>query len=145
MKISHVLDCNLKYRERVEDTMSTRSNIFIENTDGTLDGVYCHFDGYLEGVGTVLLESYNGSANDAKRRRLIDLGDLSCIGASLDPSPVVEMFGLDYRNDGRFLALSEHTRLVLDNDNLDFTYTIAYHRDRGKDRQTAHYNRLTPS
>lgn len=48
--------------------MITRSNIFIENADGTLDGVYCHFDGYLGGVGTALLESYNGSENESKRR-----------------------------------------------------------------------------
>lgn len=29
--------------------MSTRSYIFVESTEGVLDGVYYHCDGYLEG------------------------------------------------------------------------------------------------
>lgn len=121
--------------------MSTRSYIFVENEDGTLDGIYCHFDGYLDGVGTVLLKSYNGAENEAKRQELIGLGDLSCIGASLETSPAVEMFGFDYFNDDRYLALSKHTQSIL-NDSQDFICTVAYHRDRGDEKQTANYESL---
>jgi hypothetical protein len=39
--------------------MATRSTIAIENNDGTVSQVYCHWDGYLEGVGKTLLEHYN--------------------------------------------------------------------------------------
>lgn len=89
--------------------------------------------------GPVLLESYNGSENESKRRELIELGDLSCLGASIAPSPAVEMFGFSYRFDEHYLALSEHTRMVLEDDNQGFAYTVAYHRDRGEEKQMEHY------
>jgi len=36
--------------------MATRSNIAIENQDGTVSAIYCHFDGYIDGVGEILYE-----------------------------------------------------------------------------------------
>jgi hypothetical protein len=39
--------------------MATRSTIAIENNDGTVSQVYCHWDGYLEGVGKTLLDHYD--------------------------------------------------------------------------------------
>lgn len=39
--------------------MSTRSTIAIENEDGTIKKVYCHFDGYLSHNGRILAEQYN--------------------------------------------------------------------------------------
>ena len=36
--------------------MSTRSHIGVENPDGTIDWVYCHYDGYPTGVGAELFE-----------------------------------------------------------------------------------------
>ena len=38
--------------------MSTRSTIAVQHYDGTVSQVYCHFDGYLKGVGLTLLRSY---------------------------------------------------------------------------------------
>ena len=40
--------------------MSTRSSIAVQNPDGTVAAVYCHFDGYLEGVGFELAAGYQG-------------------------------------------------------------------------------------
>jgi hypothetical protein len=34
--------------------MSTRSRIAIENQNGSVTSVYCHFDGYISGVGKTL-------------------------------------------------------------------------------------------
>ena len=34
--------------------MATHSLIGLENTDGTIDYIYCHFDGYASGVGKKL-------------------------------------------------------------------------------------------
>jgi hypothetical protein len=56
--------------------MATRSRIGIVNLDGTIDSVYCHFDGYLEGVGDTLLASYN---NENSIRELLSHGDMSCL------------------------------------------------------------------
>jgi len=42
--------------------MGTRSMIGVKNSDGTVNAVYCHWDGYLVGgVGQVLLENFTSS------------------------------------------------------------------------------------
>ena len=38
--------------------MSTRSRIAKLNEDNTVTSIYCHFDGYLEGVGKTLIQQY---------------------------------------------------------------------------------------
>jgi len=53
--------------------MSTRSRIAIENQDGTVTSVYCHFDGYVKGVGKTLFENYNRE----KTEQLVALGNIS--------------------------------------------------------------------
>lgn len=56
--------------------MSTRSSIAVVHADGSVSAVYCHFDGYTEGVGAALLAHHNSqSAAEA----LVALGDLSCV------------------------------------------------------------------
>ena len=60
--------------------MSTRSNIGIINVDGSLEVIYCHFDGYLEGVGRVLLENYN---TEEKVRELLSRGHVSSLETNL--------------------------------------------------------------
>lgn len=57
--------------------MSTRSTIALEFADGTVQQVYCHFDGYLSGVGAELVSDYS---DPFALRDLIDGGDMSCIG-----------------------------------------------------------------
>jgi len=57
--------------------MGTRSTIALEFADGTVQQVYCHWDGYLEHNGTILAEHYS---DPFKLRDLIDLGDLSSLG-----------------------------------------------------------------
>ena len=61
--------------------MSTRSLISIRNDDYTFDAVYCHFDGYETGVGSKLSLYYKTSEIV---RELISLGDMSCLGDTLD-------------------------------------------------------------
>lgn len=60
--------------------MATRSTIALEFADGTVGQVYCHWDGYLENNGQILLQHYQ---DPAKVRELIDLGDLSSLGAEI--------------------------------------------------------------
>jgi hypothetical protein len=60
--------------------MGTRSTIAIENADGTVTGIYCHWDGYLSNNGQILQESYT---DEASVRELIALGDLSSLGETL--------------------------------------------------------------
>ena len=62
--------------------MATRSRIAIENQDGTVDSIYCHFDGYLRGVGKTLFEHYDRE----KTEQLVALGDLSQLNESTESS-----------------------------------------------------------
>jgi hypothetical protein len=55
--------------------MSTRSRIAIKLEDKILS-IYCHFDGYPEGVGKTLKEHYQ---DPAKIQSLMDLGNLSAL------------------------------------------------------------------
>ena len=57
--------------------MSTRSLIGQEQADGTLKGVYCHSDGYLDYNGKMLAEHWR---NPEKVEGLMELGDLSFLG-----------------------------------------------------------------
>ena len=62
--------------------MSTRSNIgYMEN--GKLTYIYCHFDGYLDGVGYTLLDNYNTLE---QVKELVAMGDASSVDETLDES-----------------------------------------------------------
>jgi len=92
--------------------MGTRSTIAIENADGTVTGIYCHWDGYLSHNGRILAENYT---DEAKVRELIGLGDISSLGTEIGTAH--------------------------DFDNCPAGETNAYARDRGErdvDARTAH-------
>jgi hypothetical protein len=55
--------------------MGTRSRIGVMHGD-KVKSIYCHYDGYLEGVGDTLLEHYDS----ARANHLVALGDMSTIG-----------------------------------------------------------------
>jgi hypothetical protein len=56
--------------------MATRSTIAMVLPNGTIQSVYCHWDGYLEGVGQTLAENYNKK----KTTQLLATGDVSSLG-----------------------------------------------------------------
>jgi hypothetical protein len=60
--------------------MGTRSTIAIQNANGTVTGIYCHWDGYLSHNGRILQENYT---TEAEVRELLALGDLSSLGANI--------------------------------------------------------------
>ena len=55
--------------------MSTRSMIAFDNGDVTY-AIYCHFDGYVDGVGRTLFNHYS---DIEKVEELMDLGNLSML------------------------------------------------------------------
>ena len=61
--------------------MATRSRIGYETAIGKFRTIYCHWDGYPEGVGKILKEHYT---NPADIERLIDLGDISSLRETLE-------------------------------------------------------------
>ncbi len=60
--------------------MATRSTIALEFADGTVQQVYCHWDGYIEYNGIVLQKFWS---DPFKLQTLIDLGSLSSLGSEL--------------------------------------------------------------
>ena len=60
--------------------MATRSTIALEFADGTVQQVYCHWDGYLSNNGRILQDYYS---DPFKLRQLIDLGDISSLGPNI--------------------------------------------------------------
>jgi hypothetical protein len=56
--------------------MATRSRIGIEHEDGTVESIYCHWDGYPSNNGNILQEDYR---DPKKVEELIKLGDISSL------------------------------------------------------------------
>ena len=90
--------------------MSTRSIIGTTQEDGTIRAIYCHFDGYPEGVGATLAEHYS---DDVKVEQLINLGNLSSLGKEIGEAH-------DFNKSGEFPD-----------------WCNAYGRDRGEAEQEA--------
>ena len=59
--------------------MSTNSTISLQNADGTVRSIYCHWDGYPSYNGRILVNNYN---TIEKVEALIALGDLSVLAES---------------------------------------------------------------
>ena len=95
--------------------MGTRSTIALEYADGTVEQVYCHWDGYLEHNGKILQEYYS---NPFILRDLIDLGDIS----SLRPTVGTKH---DFSHFSTALDQKEYEALYGD-------MTTFYGRDRGE-------------
>lgn len=64
--------------------MSTRSYIAEELPNGKYKVIYCHFDGYLEHNGEILIDHYQ---DRNKLEKLLSLGDLSSLDKNIDPDP----------------------------------------------------------
>lgn len=60
--------------------MGTRSTIAIQNDNGTVTGIYCHWDGYTSNNGRILQDHYT---TEEAVRELIALGDLSSLGETV--------------------------------------------------------------
>jgi hypothetical protein len=88
--------------------MATRSRIAIEDQDGSVRSIYCHWDGYPSNNGRILLDNYK---TREKVEALIALGSISSLNENVEiPEGVEHNF--------------EHQAKGI---------TVAYHRDRGED------------
>ena len=90
--------------------MATRSTIALEYADGTVGQIYCHWDGYLDHNGKILLNFYT---DPFEVRELLDNGDMSTLDKDVDgcefykergedcPQRMYKDFA-DYRRNGQF-------------------------------------------
>lgn len=92
--------------------MSTRSYIAMKTGEDTYKGVYCHYDGYLDYNGVMLLEHYNSKE---RVEELLSYGNISSLREKIAPEKG-----------------STHSF-----DKPDKDVTIFYSRDRGEEGQEA--------
>jgi hypothetical protein len=85
--------------------MATRSTIALEFADGTVQQVYCHWDGYLAHNGKMLLEHYS---DPFKLRDLIDLGGLSRLRATIGTKHAFSQFDLPKEEVEAFIKRTEN-------------------------------------
>lgn len=98
--------------------MGTRSTIAIQNTDGTVTGIYCHWDGYISHNGRILKEHYD---TEERVRALLALGHLSSLRPELGEEHPFHTYHLkEEEKDPRW-------------DN----WCMSYGRDRGEEGQEA--------
>ena len=64
--------------------MSTRCLIGRKIKDNKVEYIYCHHDGYLDGVGEILKTYYT---NDSVIDKLMALGNLSALGEIAESNP----------------------------------------------------------
>ena len=95
--------------------MGTRSTIALEFADGTVEQVYCHWDGYLEHNGQILLKHYS---NPFILRDLIDLGDISSLKSTIGTKHAFSHFDTEMKQE-------DYNALYRD-------MTTFYGRDRGE-------------
>lgn len=62
--------------------MATRSRISVEAEDGKVLSVYCHSDGYLDGVGRALMYKFPDGTDSKRVVGFINEGDRSSIDLS---------------------------------------------------------------
>jgi hypothetical protein len=89
--------------------MSTHCLIAKQNVDGSIYGIYCHWDGYEAHVGKLLKEHYT---DPTKVNLLLALGDISSLAPEI----------------GEKHSFNDPNR----------DWTVAYARDRGEKRRAWH-------
>ena len=62
--------------------MPTSAFIGKSNPDGSIEGVYCRWDGYISGLGKRLIENYDSLEHVEE---ILSLGDMSNLGKDLSP------------------------------------------------------------
>ena len=72
--------------------MATRSRIAVNQQDGTIKSIYCHWDGHIETNGKILFENYDRE----KTEQLIALGNISSLKSTIEESPQQTLTQKDY-------------------------------------------------
>lgn len=62
--------------------MATRSRIAIELAEGKVKSVYCHNDGYPDGVGLNLMNKFPNGTDSSEVQKFIEEGDRSTVHLS---------------------------------------------------------------
>ena len=100
--------------------MATRSTIALLRDNGEVVKVYCHWDGYLENNGELLVKHYN---TPEKIEALLALGDISSLGEVVGEKHPFDTYDKS-KLSAEDLALADRAE--------DGAWTKYYGRDRGE-------------
>jgi len=99
--------------------MGTRSTIALEFADGTVEQVYCHWDGYLEHNGKILAKHY---MDPFKVKELVALGGFSSLSETVE-----ETAETAYTQRGEDLAIEkfkDFTDYLLNHQYEEYEYIL---------------------
>ena len=104
--------------------MSTRSTIaYFDDDTNTIKGVYCHFDGYVDGgVGETLVTHYQELE---QVKKLVELGNLSSLGEDLETTIA---YHRDRNEDFSFFQVDDYDDIPTEN----YNYLFIFDDDDGK-------------
>jgi hypothetical protein len=103
--------------------MATRSRIAIENQDGSVISVYCHWDGHIETNGVILNNNYN---TKEKVEELIALGNLSSLDKTLETTVA---YARDRGEDSHQATYSNVEELFEDGFSSGVEYVYCFTKD----------------
>jgi hypothetical protein len=116
--------------------MGTRSLITIKTEENVHKTIYCHWDGYVEGVGMTLIDHYN---EQSKIEELISLGDISSLRENISPSSSTFNVKRNWETGEETPTSKEHS-FESPHENV----TVFYGRDRGETNIEARVNKKYP-
>jgi len=93
--------------------MSTRSSIAVRKNDNEILNVSCHWDGYIEHNGKLLIHHYN---TKEKALKLIRRGDISSLSDNIDKT----IYQNEYMNDVKRKPIADFDDMVLFEYNYKF-------------------------
>lgn len=103
--------------------MATRSTIAVQNEDGTVERIYCHWDGYLDGVGDTLATNFDSLK---LAQTLVALGDCSVVSGAADISEVESYHGKGEPFEDvapkKFATLKEYKQSIADGEGQEYNY-----------------------
>jgi hypothetical protein len=103
--------------------MATRSRIAIENQDGSVISVYCHWDGYIETNGVILNQYYR---TKEKVEELIALGNLSSLHRTIETTVA---YARDRGEDSHQATYSNVEELFEDGFSSGVEYVYCFTKD----------------
>ena len=101
--------------------MGTRSRIGVMHGD-VCKSVYCHWDGYLDHNGRILLEHYDS----ARANHLVALGDISSLGVKIGDAHPFSKFEISNESPDFDKLMATHEQAEKEG------WTTFYGRDRGE-------------
>lgn len=85
--------------------MATRSRISMQMENGSIESIYCHWDGYPSNNGNLLLNHYT---KEEKIKELISLGHISSLRENVHPKEDAEH---NYDNAQRDVVIAYRLRV----------------------------------